>query len=492
MRRPLLLNVFFAVVFSGSGLIATADEADVSNSKKDESSSFSLGSRVLTVTEVVMKNHIDPPTRQQMILAGIKALYRADKRLAPKGLSERISALATPEQITDYLEGVRAEFNKLQNLEAILMNGILRALPGRAYLIDANNSKVSEQLAANRYVGTGIALTMSKEEKLPAIHKVFYKGPAWQAGVKRGDLIVEIEGEATASRNLSQVVQQLRGEAGSEVTVVVRQPNSEESRKLTITLGRVFIATVEGYREKSEGEWQYTIDSATDIALIRLRSIGPSTLHELRQVRDKLRRENIGGIILDLRSGGAILHDVVMVADSLLDGGTIGHIRSLDSVKKHEARPGAFFQDLPMAVLVGKHTSPGYVFLIAALQDHKRAIVVGEPTSGQTYVSSIVPVPGRSEKIRMATAVMQRGDGTPLLATSSRSLPITNNQVPKTAKRKKRPGFIMPDHVVANGIKEPPSPKQLGMDSMLAKAIEVLRNAAPQAPSRPKSKSASE
>ena len=86
------------------------------------------------------------------------------------------------------------------------------------------------------------------------------------------------------------------------------------------------------------------MESAKDIALIRIKSIGPSTLHELRKVEAKLRSENIRGIVLDLRFGGGLLHDLVMVADSLLDGGVIGHVRSLDSVKTYEARPGALFR----------------------------------------------------------------------------------------------------------------------------------------------------
>ena len=482
MCRKLGCVVILALSLSSVVAFAAGDDAE---NARDESTSF--GSRILAITDVVLQNHIDPPTRQEMILAGTKALYRADKRLAPRGLSGRISELASPDQIADYLNVVRAEFDELQDPEAILTSGMLQAVPGRAFLIDANSSKVQAQLAANRYVGTGIALHMSQEEKLPAIPRVFYKGPAWQAGIKRGDLIVEIEGEATAGKDLRQIVQELRGEAGTEVTVVVRQPNSEESRELTITRGRVFIPTVEGHRQISEGEWQYAIDAAKDIALIRIKSIGPSTLHELRQIEAKLRREDIRGIILDLRSSGAVLHDVVMVADGLLDAGVIGHVRSLGSVRTYEARAGALFQNIPMAVLVAKHTSSGQVFLTAALQDHERAIVVGEPTSGGTYVNSLVPVPGRGEKIRMATAIMQRGDGTPLLATRHRWPPVANVQVPKSPKpTKKRPGFIVPDHLVSTSYA-----KQSAEDPMLAKAIEVLRSAAAQAPSRPKDESVS-
>ena len=331
---------------------------------------------------------------------------------------------------------------------------------------------------------------------LLAISKVFYNGPAWNAGVKTNDVIDEIDGESTASKNLKETVEQLRGEAGSELTMVVRQPDSNEPRTLTITRGRVFIPTVEGHRQISPGEWEYTIESASDIALIRIKKIGPSTLHELRQVETKLRGEDIRGIVLDLRSGGGLLHDLVMVADSLLDGGMIGHVRSLDEVKTYEARPGTLFRNLPMAVLIAKVAATDRVFLTAALQDQGRAIVVGERTNGETYVNSLVPIPGRDEKIRLAVAVAHRGDGTPLLARPSKSSGLVRIQATKKSTTEKRlPNFIEPDfrvpfklHATGEVTSGPP---QSNDDPMLAKAIEVLRGTKAQAQSGPQQDSVS-
>ena len=476
MRRKLCCVTVLVLGLSASGALAASGD---SKDAPHESTSFAVA-----IMDLVLQKHIDPPTRQAMVLAGTKALYRADDRIAPKGLSSRVSELAKPDQIAEYLDTVFAEFEKLPDPQGIWIRGAVQGVPGGVFLIDAQSSKVRQQLAANRYVGTGIGLTMDKKQKRPAISKVFLNGPAWRAGIKVKDVILEIDGKPTVSRGMNQVVEQLRGEAGSDVTVVVRQPDAEESRTLSVTRGRVFIPTVLGHREISEGKWQYTIDSAPEIAVVRINSIGPSTLHELRQVEATLRQKDVRGIVLDLRSGGGILHDVVMVADGLLDGGMIGHVRSLDSVKTYEASPGALFQDLAMVVLVKKFTNADRVFLTAALQDQGRAIVVGEPTSGQTYVNSIVPVPGRDELVRMAVAVMQRGDGTTLLVPRSGSSPSQLLEVAADERRnleevkaRKRPGFIMPDHVVVAAGSEQTvvaGSEQAGA-TMLNKAIEVLR-----------------
>jgi C-terminal peptidase prc len=427
-----------------------------------------IASRVLEVTNVVLQNHIDPPVRQQMILSGVRALYRAAEREPPKDLSDKISQLAEPGKIAEYLQSIQAEFKSLGDIEAILTNGALEALPGHAGLISADDDIIQDQLRANRYVGVGIVLALDEKSKLPKIPKAFADGPAWNAGVQPDDLILEIGGQSTVSKDLSQVVELLRGEAGSEVTMVVRQPDSEETRRLSMTRGRVFIPTVEGVREDSDGKWQYTTDADEKIAYLRVLSIGPSTVHELRQIEAAVRQHNIRGIILDLRGGGGTLHDVVMVADALLEDGIIGYVRSADSTETYKAQPGALFEGVSIAVLINKYANADRVFLTAALQDHERATVVGEATSGETYVNSLVPIPGRGDKIRLATAVMQRGDGTPLLASRWNGLAIA--QMPAAEHETKKPRFIMPDHIVSAG-----ESIELSKDPVIAKAIEVLQ-----------------
>ena len=432
--------------------------------------SASVESRAVVVANTILQQHIDPPTRQEMILSGAKAVYRASDQTPPAGLSERISQLSADDEFADYLNSLRAKL-ELPDFERILINGMLQAVPGGGGLVESPDVKVQQQLAANRYVGIGIALALDNDE-MPFISKVFYDGPGWKAGIKADDMILEIDGVSTKSMGLADVVKLLRGEEGTEVTLIVQQPDAEP-RTLTIIRGVTFIPTVEGSQQETAGEWQFTIDSADDIALLRFRSIGPSTLHELRKAEAKLRGKNIRGIVLDLRSGGGILHDTVMLADQLLDGGTIGHIRTLKATTTHEARPGCLFQGVPLAVLISKHSNADRVFLTAALQDQGRAVVIGEPTVGETYVNSYVSLPG-GDQIRLATGIMQRADGTTLLNPSKyRWVPIDAHQVanPPTKPAKNNLPYILPDHVVSLAANE----GAVTTDAQLDKAIQVLR-----------------
>lgn len=432
--------------------------------------SDSVGERILTITDVILEKHIDPPTRQQMILSGMQAVYRAEKRLPPHDLSQRISGLSDRKQLAAIVNGMGAEMNRRKDFEHVLVAGLMDSLPGGGAWINEEEGKVQGQLAANKYVGVGIALGMNQEEKRASIMTVIKNGPAWQVGAKTKDIILSIDGRSTESKNLEEVVKELRGEEGSTVTMVVRQPDAKENRELKLTRGRVFIPTLEGMRKTADLEDVYTLDAAPEFALIRITQFGPSTLHELKQAETKLRGDNIRGIILDLRTGGGLLHDCVLIADALLSEGVIGHVRTPESTETFKAGSGTLFQDLPIVVLVSRYSEASAVFLTAALQDRGRATIVGEPTVGKKYVRSDIKVPGREGQIRIATGILERGDGTSLLGVEENEFPVRMVLTGRPLNQKQKPTFIVPDHVVASQ-PMPTDPEK----ALIEKAIEVLR-----------------
>ncbi len=152
----------------------------------------------------------------------------------------------------------------VQTLEEALFNGLLAVVPGGAELISAKERKVIEQFEGNRYVGIHIALSMNDKEKLSNIHDVFPGGPADRAGVKKDDLIEEIDGVATKGMPLRDVVERLRGEEGTDVTIKVRQPKETKSRTMTITRGQLPHATIQGIRKRPNGDWDLRFDGLPD------------------------------------------------------------------------------------------------------------------------------------------------------------------------------------------------------------------------------------
>ncbi|MEM7315423.1 MAG: S41 family peptidase, partial [Planctomycetota bacterium] len=374
--------------------------------------------RLLSIVDTIMDNHICPPTRQAMIHNGALAVYRAKGDFLPMGLGSEISALSTDNDFDKFLTELRSKVEKTDSFDDKFLKGMLAIVPGQSNIIPAEQARVNDQLAANRYVGIGIALGMDEQHR-PWIMNLL-DGPGLKAGVKKNDLILKIDGEPTDGKDIQQIVKELRGEEGSPVVLELQQED-ETPRQLSVVRGKTFIPTVEGIRQPNIREWTYRLNANPDIAYLKLVRIGPSTVHELKRIEAKLRSEPLNGIILDLRTGGGLMHDVVMVADQFLDKATLGHVQSRESKTTHETRDGMLFKDVPIAALVSAGSGPDRVYLAAALQDLGRAQVIGQPTQMSAFVRRHIELEG-GDKLLLATGLLHRGNGTPLLKASNASL----------------------------------------------------------------------
>ena len=243
---------------------AVADDASPTPSSTAPKAPPNLAKRIGEITDAILKHHLDPPARQQMILGGVKALYQASGGQVPAGLSRRVSALATPEQLADLLVDVwpksLAKPVTAQALEEALLEGLFSSVSGGGYLVSAKERKVSEQMEGNRYVGIQIALGTDDDEKLSKMFQIFEGGPADRAGAKVNDLIEKIGGTDTKGLTLAEVVDRLRGDEGTDVTITVRQPKTKESRTLTMTRAAMPRTTVQGFRKRQSGGWDVRAD----------------------------------------------------------------------------------------------------------------------------------------------------------------------------------------------------------------------------------------
>jgi len=383
-----------------------------------------LAKRVLEITDAVLEHHIDPPTRQQMVLGGIKALYRKAGLPVPHGLSRRISELATAEQLEPFLAGAYpksvAETVSAKALEESLLSGLLESVPGDARLISAKERKVAEQFEGNRYVGLHIALKTDDQEKRPQLAEVMEGGPADRAGVKKDDFIEQIDGVDTKGMELRDAVDRLRGDEGTDVTIKVRQPKAQELRTYKITRGQLPRKTVRGVRKRSFEGWDVRLDGPDPIGYLQITEITGSTPHELRKFARQLESEGVRALVLDLRGLSTDnLHPTVLVADSLLDHGCIGRIETAHGETKYQADSDALFRDWPLVVLIDELTGGTAEWLAAALQDNHRAVLVGMPSSSAlgvpgVGVESTVPVGDGAWSITLTTGRLERGDGRPL------------------------------------------------------------------------------
>jgi C-terminal peptidase prc len=388
--------------------------------KKDDATPpgpASLASRVWPVMEVVQEKHFEPPARKDMSLAAAKALLKATGAAVPDDLARRAAGVTTEAQLAALFrelwpDSARAEPDR--KVEAAALNGFLDSIPGRAAVHTESQVKIAEQLRGNRYVGVGIQLSSYDKEPYPQIPIPFRRGPARLAGAKPGDLIIEVDGKSAKDiRDLEKIVSWFRGEEGTTVTAVVRQPGATETRTLKMVRSVVPLDSVLSYRRTSEDECDYWLDRDAGIAYVWVKSIKSSTLHELRQVERRLRADDAKAIVLDLRFsvGEGNLHDVTLVADGLLDGGFMWSVRGKDDqVKEYRADREALFRGLPMVALINDIPDNCQALLLAALQDNDRAVLVGDPTNNDGLVRSRFTLPDGRNTVTVLTGRLQRAN----------------------------------------------------------------------------------
>jgi len=445
-----------------------------------------LAGRIWSITEVVFDRHVEPPARQEMLLAALQGLYRAAETPAPVDLVRRVSAVTTQEQFGELLrtawpKGDTLKREAMARLENAALSELVLRLPGTGQLMTPEGVKFAEQIRGNRYVGIGVQIRLNPEEKRAMLVTPIRGGPAHRAGLKPRDLLLEVDGKSTEGEALGPLVQRLRGAEGTTVTLVVRQPGEKETRRVKLTRAVVPFENVQGFR-RADGDriWDFRVEPTGAIAYAVIRSITSSTLHELRQLDRRLRDDKAQALILDLRLGnGGDLQHSAHVADGLLDGGTLWHVRDArGQLKARKADRDCLFRDMPIVVLVSQPVLRGVPWLAAALQDNGRAVIVGESLGLSPFAHGEVDLPDGG-KLVLATGRLERAkkpvrtEEPTGLGTSSRFMLEPDHVV--TLSRKQREvlaeWFHTKDYTeLPKDMRDDPP-----QDPGLAKAIEVLR-----------------
>jgi C-terminal peptidase prc len=373
--------------------------------------------RVWGITEVILKHHLEPCTRDEMLLAGVKALLAEGKAAEPAALDRHVAGVQSAEQLADLLGKLWPATGEAAKLEQALLEGMFARVPGRPALVppvSPSEEKIAGQISGNRYIGIGIQLAQDPKENLPRIVTPFRGGPAHKGGMRAGDRILQVDGKDLTGVGLQKAVEWLRGEEGTSLTVVVRQPGGEP-RTLKLTRTVVPFEDVYGFRRSGDG-WTFRVAAdgkASPVGYLAVRAVRSSTLHELRKLEPKLRAEGARALVLDFRfaAGGSLRH-IALVADGLLDGGLMWRTRDAHGgVQEFTADRDCLFRDWPVAALVDGTNDRGLSVLLAALQDNGRAVLVGEPTKGDGYGISGVPLPDGQGLLTVRSFRIERPDG---------------------------------------------------------------------------------
>ena len=274
------------------------------------------------------------------------------------------------------------------------LNGMLSALdPHSGYL---NEKSFRDMQVQTRGEFGGLGIEVTQENGLVKVVSPIDDTPAARAGLQPGDLILAIDGEQVVGISLQEAVDKMRGPVNSSIKLSIRRGTREP---FDVTLQRAII-TVQSVRSRMEGE---------DIGYVRITSFSEQTNAGLTKAVEKLQADSKGkmrALVLDLRNNpGGLLDQAVAVSDSFLEKGEIVSTRTrrADDAQRFNARPGDLIKGMPLVVLINSGSASASEIVAGALQDHRRAILMGTKSFGKGSVQTIIPLPGHGA-MRLTTA----------------------------------------------------------------------------------------
>jgi carboxyl-terminal processing protease len=273
------------------------------------------------------------------------------------------------------------------------IDGMLSALDPHSSYAEAADFDQLRSTSEGNYGGLGMTVTI--EDGAVKVISPTEDTPAWKAGIKAGDFITHINGELLYGFTLDEAVEKMRGDPGTSARVTVVRPGRDKPMEFTLVRERINVRPVKWEIRDGIGILNINIFSGNS---------GDETKSALSAI-DKATGGHPLGYIVDLRSNpGGVLDDAVAISDAFLDSGEIvsQRGREKDSIERYYAKPGDMAHGLPVIVLIDSGSASASEIVAGALQDHRRALVMGEKSFGKGSVQSVVQV-GPRALLRLTT-----------------------------------------------------------------------------------------
>jgi len=367
------------------------------------------------------------------------------------------------------------------------INGILSALDPHSSYMDEKSYRDMRAETSGQFGGLGMQVNM--EDGLLKVVSPIDDTPAAKAGILAGDVITQVDGTPIKGLTVSQAVEKMRGAPGTEVRLGIMRKDQAAPLNLTLTRQIIKVSTV---RQEAEGD---------DVGYVRLTQFNSHAADELKQAIDalatKIPPDQLKGYILDLRNNpGGLLDQAVRVAGAFLTSGEIVSIRGRDPDRIHRftAVPGDLIDGKPLIVLINGGSASASEVVAGALQDQKRATIIGSRTFGKASVQTIIPLGQGNGALRLTTARYYTPSGRSIQAQGIAPDIEVLQDVPKesAAQPQTRSESNLPGHLKAEGDEEKGSqsyiPKEAKDDKALQTALALIRSteANPAFPPDPK------
>jgi carboxyl-terminal processing protease len=326
-------------------------------------------------------------------LAAQPATEEANHDLDAKAAQLTLDDLRT---FTDVFAQLRRNYIEEVDDKTLLqaaINGMLSDLDPHSAYLPAKEYEQLDESAEGHYIGIGVNVAV--EDQRIVIKNVLVPSPADTAGLNPGDIITAIDDVPVKGRSLQEAIDDLAGKSGTPLNLSILTPEGDE-RDVELVREYVNLPTVS--LKLLDHEFGY----------FKIAMFNRNSAPHLEQALKSLQNDGIGlrGLIIDLRDNpGGIMQQAVLMADGFLDEGLIVSTRGRNAVMQMEftATEGQWLPDVPMIVLVDRGTASASEVVAGALQDHRRAVIVGERTFGKGSVQSVLPL-RNGDGIKITTA----------------------------------------------------------------------------------------
>jgi carboxyl-terminal processing protease len=396
----------------------------------------------------------------------------------PRGTAPSAETSKQLEVLGKVLDIVRSDYVDKPNDDKLLtaaIDGIVKSLDPHSSYMDAKSYRDMQATTSGQFGGLGMQVNM--EDGVLKVVSPIDDTPAARAGILAGDVINQVDGAPVKGMTLTQAVEKMRGTPGTEIKLEILRKGKDEPLNLTLVREIIKVSSV---RQEIEGD---------DVGYIRLTQFTGRVSDDLKQavqtLQTKIPPDKLKGYILDLRNNpGGLLDQAVRVAGAFLVSGEIVSIRGRDS--DHEQRfnavPGDLIDGKPLIVLINGGSASASEIVAGALQDQKRATIVGSRTFGKASVQTIIPLGAGNGALRLTTARYYTPSGRSIQAQGIAPDIEVLQDVPKEVadgQSQTRSESSLPGHLKAEGEEQNGSqayiPKDPKDDKALQSALALLR-----------------
>ncbi|MBN9599534.1 MAG: S41 family peptidase [Afipia sp.] len=330
-------------------------------------------------------------------------LFLTQPRASLMGTTARAAAADTYRQLNlfgDVFDRVRSDYVEKPDDSKLIesaISGMLTGLDPHSSYMDAKSFKDMQVQTRGEFGGLGIEVTM--EDGLIKVVSPIDDTPASKAGIMANDIITNLDDEAVQGLTLNQAVEKMRGPVNTKIKLKIVRKGQDKPIEVTLTRDNIRVRAV---RARVEGG---------DIAYIRITSFNEQTTdglkREMASLTGQIGADKLKGYILDLRNNpGGLLEEAVSVSDAFLDRGEIVSTRgrNAEETQRRTAKPGDLAKGKPVIVLINGGSASASEIVAGALQDHKRATVIGTRSFGKGSVQTIIPLGSGNGALRLTTA----------------------------------------------------------------------------------------